>query len=223
MLTTGAIFSDHMVLQREKTIPVWGYADPREWRSEWKDDKMPFLFVQLPMYIAKAQAVQGIDDRHWAMIRDQQMKVYKTVANTGLAVLTDCGEFDNIHPLDKETVGFRLALQARSKVYGEEICADAPSIRRVDFKEGKAYAHFEHTGGFLRVRGNALSGFEIAGRDGVFYPAQGNVEMNTVTLWLEQVTAPAFLRYAWKNYCKANLHGASGLPAAPFRTDQFSI
>lgn len=67
MLTTGAIFSDHMVLQREKTIPVWGYADPREWRSEWKDDKMPFLFVQLPMYIAKAQAVQGIDDRHWAM------------------------------------------------------------------------------------------------------------------------------------------------------------
>ena len=89
MLTTGAIFSDHMVLQRGKTIPVWGYADPREWRSEWKDDKMPFLFVQLPMYIAKAQAVQGIDDRHWAMIRDQQMKVYKTVANTGLAVLTD--------------------------------------------------------------------------------------------------------------------------------------
>lgn len=223
MLTTGAIFSDHMVLQREKTIPVWGYADPREWRSEWRDDKMPVLFVQLPMYIAKAQAVQGIDDRHWAMIRDQQMKVYKTVANTGLAVLTDCGEFDNIHPLDKETVGFRLALQARSKVYGEEICADAPSIRRVDFKEGKAYAHFEHTGGFLRIQGDALSGFEIAGGDGVFYPAQGNVEMNTVTLWSEQVTAPAFLRYAWKNYCKANLHGASGLPAAPFRTDQFSI
>ena len=133
------------------------------------------------------------------MIRDQQMKVSKTVANTG------------------------LALQARSKVYGEEICADAPSIWQVDLKEGKAYAHFEHTGGFLRVRGNALSGFEIAGRDGVFYPAQGNVEMNTAVLWSEQVTAPVFLRYAWKNYCKANLYGASGLPAAPFRTDQFSI
>ncbi len=194
-----------------------------EWRSEWGDDQLPFLFVQLPMYIAKADAVQGIDSRHWAMLRDQQMKISRTVANTGLAVLTDCGEFDNIHPLDKETVGFRLALQARSKVYGEEICADAPVKARVDFNDEKAYARFEHTGGFLKVQGDELSGFEIAGKDGVFYPARGYADADTAVLWSEQVSAPAFLRYAWRNYCKVNLFGASGLPAAPFRTDRFSV
>lgn len=193
-----------------------------EWRQQWGDDLLPFLFVQLPMYIAKAQAAAGIDDRHWARLRDQQMKISRTVAGTGLAVLTDCGEFDNIHPLDKETVGLRLALQARSRVYGEDICADAPVVSRVDFREGKALAHFARTGGFLKVRGDAPEGFEIAGEDGIFYPADGRIEADTVILRSEQVSEPAYLRYAWKNYCRPNLYGASGLPAAPFRTDTFA-
>ena len=199
------------------------YSLISEWRREWGDDRLPFLFVQLPMYIAKADAVQGKDDRHWAMLRDQQMKISRTVANTGLAVLTDCGEFDNIHPLDKETVGFRLALLSRNKVYGETVCAEAPYMERVEYKDGKAYAHFASSGGSLKMRGEKLSGFEIAGKDGVFYPASGSIDMNTVTLMAEQVKTPAFLRYAWKNYCAANLYGATGLPAAPFRTDQFAI
>jgi len=156
-------------------------------------------------------------------MRDQQMKISRTVANTGLAVLTDCGEFDNIHPLDKETVGIRLALLARSKVYGEDICADAPVVERIDYREGKAYAHFARTGGFLQVHGDLLSGFEIAGKDGVFYPAYGQTEENMVILWSEQVKVPAYLRYAWKNYCRPNLYGASGLPAAAFRTDSFAV
>ena len=192
-----------------------------EWRQQWGDDRLPFLFVQLPMYIAKAEAAAGIDNRHWAMMRDQQMKVSRTVAGTGLAVLTDCGEFDNIHPLDKETVGLRLALQARSRVYGEEICADAPCVKRVDFRDGKAYAHFEHTGGGLLVRGDAPEGFEIAGADGVFHPACGQAETDTVILWSPQVPAPAYVRYAWRNFSRSNLYGASGLPAAAFRTDTF--
>ena len=193
-----------------------------EWRQQWGDDRMPFLFVQLPMYIAKAEAAAGIDNRHWAMMRDQQMKVSRTVAGTGLAVLTDCGEFDNIHPLDKETVGFRLALQARSKVYGEDICADAPALQRTEFRDGKAYAHFEHTGGCLKVHGDKLSEFEIAGADRVFYPADGLIEVDTVVLWSEQVAEPAYLRYAWKNYCRPNLYGASGLPAAAFQASALS-
>ena len=194
-----------------------------EWRQQWNDDRMPFLFVQLPMYVAKADAVQGIDNRHWAMMRDQQMKISRTVAGTGLAVLTDCGEFDNIHPLDKETVGFRLALQARNKVYGEDIWADAPVAERADCRDGKAYVYFAGTGGFLQVHGDELSGFEIAGTDGVFYPAQGKVEVNTVLLWSDQVMEPVYVRYAWKNFCRPNLYGASGLPAAAFRTDRFAV
>ena len=157
------------------------------------------------------------------MMRDQQMKISRTVAGTGLAVLTDCGEFDNIHPLDKETVGFRLALQARNKVYGEDIWADAPVAERADCRDGKAYVYFAGTGGFLQVHGDELSGFEIAGTDGVFYPAQGKVEVNTVLLWSDQVMEPVYVRYAWKNFCRPNLYGASGLPAAAFRTDRFAV
>ena len=154
------------------------------------------------------------------MLREKQMTVCRTVAHTGLAVLTDCGEFDNIHPLDKQTVGYRLALQARKKVYGEDICADAPVFYRVVFEDGKAAAYFRHTDGSLYVKGKKLLGFEIAGRDGIFYPAEGTVLTEKVSLWSEKVMRPAYLRYAWNNYCEANLYGASGLPAAPFRTDQ---
>lgn len=194
-----------------------------EWREVWGDMSLPFLFVQLPMYISKADWNQGIDNRHWAMMRDQQMKASLMIANTGLAVLSDCGEFDNIHPLDKETVGTRLALLARKKVYGEVLCAEAPSYDKVVFREGKAVVHFCHTGGRLWDGAEALSGFELAGKDGIFRPAVGCIETDTVILVSEQVPEPAYVRYAWHNYCHANLYGASGLPAAPFRTDHFFI
>ena len=194
-----------------------------EWREVWGDMSLPFLFVQLPMYTSKVDWNQGIDNRHWAMMRDQQMKASLMIANTGLAVLTDCGEFDNIHPLDKETVGTRLALLARKKVYGEVLCAEAPSYDKVVFREGKAVVHFCNTGGRLWDGAEALSGFELAGKDGIFRPAVGCIETDTVILVSEQVPEPAYVRYAWHNYCHANLYGASGLPAAPFRTDHFFI
>ena len=151
------------------------------------------------------------------------MKTARMTANTGLAVLTDCGEFDNIHPADKETVGTRLALLARKKVYGEDLCADAPSFVRAEFGKEKAVVHFCHTGGGLRSGDVSLYGFELAGKDGVFYPAEGHIEADTVILVSGPVSMPAYVRYAWHNYCRANLYGASGLPAAPFRTDHFPI
>lgn len=194
-----------------------------EWREAWGDSGLPFLFVQLPMYTSKAEWVDGIDSRHWAMMRDQQMKTARYVKHTGLAVLTDCGEFDNIHPLDKETVGTRLALQARRKVYGEDVCADAPVAGAVEFRNGEAEVHFRHTGGFLKSAGEKLCGFELAGADGRFYPAEGRTETDTVLLSAAEVPDPRYVRYAWHNYCRANLFGASGLPAAPFRTDCFPI
>lgn len=194
-----------------------------EWREAWGETALPFLFVQLPMYTAKAEWVRGIDSRHWAVIRDQQMKVSRMIANTGLAVLTDCGEFDNIHPLDKETVGTRLALLAREKVYGEEICADAPSADRVEHHGNSVLVHFCQTGGGLKTAASDLSGFELAGEDGDFYPAEGRIEKDTVILSAGEVPAPVWIRYAWHNYCRANLYGLSGLPAAPFRTDCFPI
>lgn len=194
-----------------------------EWREAWGDMDLPFLFVQLPMYTGKAEWVNGLDDRHWAVLRDQQMKTACLVRNTGLAVLADCGEFDNIHPLDKETVGTRLALQARSKVYGEKICADAPVMERVEICGGKAIVRFRNTGGGLKAAEEPISCFELAGTDEQFYPAKASVEADTVFLFTAEVPEPAYVRYAWHNYCRPNLLGGSGLPAAPFRTDRFFI
>ncbi len=199
------------------------YSLITEWRGAWGGRALPFLFVQLPMYTAKAEWEAGIDDRHWAMLRDQQMKTASTIRHTGLAVLTDCGEFDNIHPLDKETVGRRLALQARAKVYGEDICADAPVMDKVTFAGGRAIVRFRHTGGCLKAAGEKIQGFELAGSDCIFHPAKGQIETDTVVLTADGVQDPLYVRYAWHNYCRANLFGCTGLPAAPFRTDRFSI
>ena len=199
------------------------YALIDEWRSVFGDDTLPFLFVQLPMYIAKTDAESGNDSRHWAMMRDQQMKTARTIAHTGLAVLTDCGEFDNIHPLDKETVGLRLALQARAKVYGEDVTADGPVFSDAEYADGTAIVRFHHTGTHLTVKGEKLTGFEVAGKDGIFYSAESSAKTDCVHLTAREVPEPCYVRYAWKNYCKANLYGASGLPAAPFRTDEFPV
>ncbi|MCD8354017.1 MAG: sialate O-acetylesterase [Clostridiales bacterium] len=195
-----------------------------QWRTDWRDDELPFLFVQLPMYCSREEYQNHQDSKHWAMMRDQQMKVSRTVANTGLAVLTDCGEFDNIHPLDKQTVGHRLALQARKKVYGEDVVADAPVMAQTrPTEDGGMEVRFRHTGGGLSVRGDCLEGFQLAGADGFFYPARGSVQADRVLLHSAQVSAPVYVRYAWTNFGPATLYGASGLPAAPFRTDEFPI
>ena len=194
-----------------------------QWRTDWAEDSLPFLFVQLPMYVSKEAYQAHADDLHWPYVRDEQMKISRTVANTGLAVLTDCGEFDNIHPLDKETVGFRLALQARQKVYGEPILADGPQKRTVRREGSEVVVTFDHTAGRLVIQGDTLEGFQLAGRDGVYYPARGSVRLDTVRLRCDQVPEPESVRYAWFNYGPANLYNAAGLAAAPFRTDRQQV
>lgn len=194
-----------------------------QWRTDWNELELPFLFVQLPMYTAQEDYKNHLDNRHWAYLRDEQMKVSKCVANTGLAVLTDCGEFDNIHPLDKQTVGNRLALLARAKVYGEAIPAMAPAMKTVIKTGSTMEVLFQHTAGALSVHGDSLDGFELAGKDGIYYPARAEVQLDTVAVSADEVSQPETVRYAWFNYGTANLYSAAGLAAAPFRTDQQKI
>ena len=89
--------------------------------------------------------------------------------------------------------------------------------------EGKVRVRFSHTGGSLRAKSAELRGFELAGEDGAFYPAKASIQKDWVNLSSEQVQEPVYVRYAWHNYCQADLYGESGRPAAPFRTDHFSI
>lgn len=186
------------------------------WRSDWKDDTLPFMLVQLPMFKYEADP----DYKHWAKLREAQMKVYRTVKNTGIAVALDCGEFNNIHPTDKTQVGYRLYLQAMYHVYGDSdnMKSFPPMYRDYRVCGDKIKLYFDNCRGF-DVRG-ALNGFEIAGADGEFCEAVAEIKDNTIVVCSDKVSAPTQVRFKWTNYAEVELFGRNGLPVPPFRTSE---
>ena len=188
------------------------------WRRDWGDRELPFLNVQLPMF----RYANDPDYKHWCRIREAQENVYRKLKHTGLAVLTDCGELDNIHPGDKAPVGHRLALLALCEVYGvlspEEACAP---MYRSNFVTGSTLTVLtEHAAeGFLLT--GEPAGFELAGANGVFHSANAVFGRNCILLTSEAVPHPCYVRYAWTNYMEVTVFGRNGLPLAPFRTDRF--
>lgn len=186
----------------------------RQWREDFLDPEMPFLMVQLTMHRYK----QDPDFGNWPLIRQAQMDVYRTVKNTGIAVIIDRGEFNNIHPLDKRTVGIRLALQALAQVYGMLPLEQAfgPVYERCEFTPDALVLRFRYAReGFV----GEVSGFEIAGEDGRYVPARVAVEGDSLRLWADGLSWPRYARYLWTNYGPVTFFGANGLPVAPFRTD----
>jgi sialate O-acetylesterase len=188
-----------------------------QWRRDWRDDTLPFLFVQLPMYASKRETDDGTVTENWPVLRESQYRVSRVVANTGMAVIIDRGEFDNIHPLDKRTVGFRLALQALRKVYGKPVTADGPVFSHA-VREGSALrVYFANAAGGLEVRGEA-AGFEIAGPDGVYRPARALIDGETALVCAGGVAEPERVRYCWVKYGPTPLFARNGLPVMPFRS-----
>ena len=195
----------------------------QQWRDDWKDNSLPFLFVQLPMWASAEEMEAGEPPRHWCLMRESQYLASLDIANTGLAVIIDCGEFDNIHPLDKQTVGYRLALQALKKVYGQDIKADAPVFSWCETQNRKLVLHFDNAESGLEFHGgmeDILASFEIAGAEGQYYPAQAEISGSIVIVHSEKITEPHRARYAWKKFCPTPLYAKSGLPAMPFRTER---
>lgn len=182
------------------------------WRSEWLDDELPFLLVQLPMFKYTADP----DYKHWCKIRQAQLKAYKTIKNTGIAVALDCGEFNNIHPVDKEPVGHRLYLQAMCEVYGLMSRKEAlPPVFRefTDCTGGRLVLRFDNCEGF-DLRGE-LTGFEAAGTDGDFVSVCAHIEEDIIVL--EGAPSPTIsVRYKWTNYAGVELYGKNGIPVPPF-------
>jgi len=189
-----------------------------QWRSDWREH-LPFLFVQLPMYASREDIDSGSPPRHWCLMRESQYLASLDIANTGLAVIIDCGEFDNIHPFDKQTVGFRLALQAQKKVYGMDIEADGPIFAWAQNKGGSLRLHFENAECGLEFRGEAI-GFEVAGIKGAYYPAQVTIDGSDVILRSDKVDEPRRARYAWVKFGATPLYTKNGLPAMPFRSNR---
>jgi sialate O-acetylesterase len=140
-----------------------------------------------------------------------------------MALAIDIGESQDIHPKNKQEVGRRLALAAEAIAYGRKIEYRGPTFKAVRPAKGTLRVQFTHTAGGLVVRGPRLVGFEIAGEDQQFYPAEAKLEGAEVVLSSSHVSKPVAARYAWANDPKCNLYNKVGLPAPPFRSDAWTV
>ena len=180
-----------------------------DWRERWGQGDFPFLFVQLPNF------ANGKED--WMTLRESQRLAAASVPNAAMAVTIDIGDPNDLHPLDKKPVADRLALLARAEVYGEEVIASGPLIESAKrMEDGRLRLTFRSTEPGLQS-GEKLGGFEVAGEDGVFGPAQAAIEGEHVIVWRDGVEAHE-VRYAWapNPFPAANLYNGEGLPASPF-------
>jgi sialate O-acetylesterase len=188
------------------------------WRDDWGQGDFPFLVVQLAPYM-KIQEEPG--ESAWAELREAQLLTMLTVPNTATAVITDVGEENDIHPKKKKPVGDRLALAARALAYGEKIEYSGPIFKAMKVEGGKVILSFDHLGGGLVAKGDKLTGFTIAGEDRKFVNADAAIEGDTVVVSSPEVSRPAAVRFGWANFPLGNLWNRAGLPASPFRTDDF--
>jgi sialate O-acetylesterase len=207
----------------------------QNWRDDWKQGDFPFLFVQLAPWRVPPPANQRdrLDpwqavtpepgENAWAELREAQRLTSLTVKNTAMAVITDVGDADDIHPRRKEPVGARLALAARAVAYGEKVEYAGPVYRSMDIDGNKAVLHFTHVGKGLEAKYGAPLGFTVAGDDHKFYNANAEVKGDTVVVWCDKVSKPIAVRFGWANCPVVDFWNKDGLPASPFRTDDFPM
>ncbi|CAN5741209.1 sialate O-acetylesterase [soil metagenome] len=184
----------------------------RNWRSEWGSE-FPFYYVQIAPY-------KNYGGDSGVRLRDAQRQVMNTVPNTGMVVVSDIGNVDDIHPRNKIDVGKRLAAWALNKTYGKkEIPISGPLYREMKVEGNKIRVFFDHAEQGLVAKGKTLTHFEIAGSDGDFVPATAKIEGNTVVVQARGVKNPVAVRFAWGNAAEPNLFNKAGLPASSFRSD----
>jgi len=189
------------------------------WREKWELGCLPFLFVQLPNF---QKAVNEPGTSSWAELRDAQLRSL-SLPETGMAVAIDAGEWNDIHPLDKKTIADRLALVAYKIAYGEDIIASGPIFSDMRREGNRIFIRFkEPTGGLVSKDGKPLRHFSVAGADRRFVWANAQIVNDGVVVWNDDIEEPVAVRYAWADNPEgANLYNRAGLPASPFRTDDW--
>ncbi len=188
------------------------------WRHDWGEGDFPFYFVQLANFHA-AQPQPG--ESTWAELREAQSMTL-SLPHTGQAVIIDIGDAGNIHPRNKQDVGKRLALWALAKDYGKPVVYSGPVYKSMKPGAGKIVLAFDHVGGGLVAKdGPPLKGFAVAGADRHFVWADAKIVGDTVVVCSPKVAQPVAVRYAWADNPVCNLYNAEGLPASPFRTDDW--
>ncbi|MDR2126676.1 MAG: beta galactosidase jelly roll domain-containing protein [Prevotellaceae bacterium] len=192
----------------------------KDWRNKWNSPDMPFLYVQLPNFMTPDSYPPQQSD--WADLREVQRKALPLLPNIGMAVAIDLGEWNDIHPLNKKDVGYRLALLARRIAFGEKhIVASGPLYKEAALRGDSLIISFTETGsGLAAAGGEPLNGFAISADGKYFVWANAKIEGNTVVVWSDFVKNPTIVRYAWgDNPVNANLRNKEGLPASPFSTE----
>ena len=189
----------------------------RDWRKAW-GYSFPFYIVQIANFMAPQT---GPEESSWAFLRDAQKETAEHLEHAGLAVTIDIGEADDIHPRNKYDVGKRLALQALAKTYGRELVFEGPMVQTYTVRGCEIEIAFRSAEGLTTSDGKAPAGFWIAGSDHVFHPAEARIEGEKVVVFSPGVEFPVAVRYAWGNNPSCNLVNAAGLPASPFRTDDW--
>ncbi|MGC3971289.1 MAG: sialate O-acetylesterase [Pirellulales bacterium] len=182
-----------------------------EWRRAWNQGDFAFAWVQLPNF--------GGNRPGWLIVREAMAKSL-AVPNTGMAVTTDIGESKDIHPRNKQDVGKRLALWALAKVYARDIAYSGPMFKSATASGDGLVVTFDHVDG-LKAGGERLLGFEIAGNDKKWHPAEARIEGATVVASSTEVKEPTAVRYNWHEEPIGNLTNATGLPAGPFRSQEW--
>jgi sialate O-acetylesterase len=191
-----------------------------DWRLKQAQGDFPFIIAQLPNFMnAKDQPSES----RWASFRNSQLKTAQTVANTALTVNIDLGDWNDIHPQNKEDVGKRLAFAAEELAYNDKnVVASGPIYKSMKIKSNKVELTFSNCGsGLIAKDGKALKQFAISGTDNKFVWAQAKIEGNKVVVWNDAISNPVSIRYAWAdNPDGANLFNIEGLPASPFKTNE---
>lgn len=190
------------------------------WRANWKQGDFPFLFVQLANFKEPYNEPQEDD---WAELRETQTKTL-SLKNTGMAVSIDIGDAKDIHPKNKQDVGNRLMIASLKVAYGKEVVHSGPIYKSMEIDGNKAVVCFDHIGSGLLVKNKFghINEFEIAGADKKFYKAKAIVVGDKVLVWSDAVNKPIAVRFGWSsNPDGFNLYNKEGLPASPFRTDDW--
>ena len=186
-----------------------------DWRSHFRQGTLPFLYVQISSYDSPNES--------WGLVREAQRRTLQ-LSHTAMAVTLDVGTPNNVHPPDKQTVAARLALTARHLVYGEDVVYQGPSFREATTEQAKdgvsaMRVWFDSAKG-LNFGKTAAGGFELAGPDRHFVPAQAKIEGETVRVSAADVPRPTYVRYGWAGVVQSSLYNSAGLPASTFTSER---
>ena len=190
----------------------------QDWRNRFQRDDLAFHIVSLANYQKSHDQPR---DHPWAELREAQAMTAKNVPHCGLAVAIDIGDAADIHPKNKRDVGERLALSALASTYGKPVAGSGPWFRSITVENGSIRIRFDHTDGGLQIKGKSARSFAIAGADRKFVWAQAAIDGDSIVVSSPSIPKPVAVRYAWDANPEACLFNGAGLPAVPFRSDDW--